>query len=52
MPFMLQLMAGAERLCHILEFDRELMSYFRMESQNEKGWDPLVQTFAFSFVSK
>ena len=36
-------MAGAERLCHIFEWGRELMSYFQMGTQDEKGWEPLVQ---------
>jgi len=35
-------MAGAERLCHIFEEGHELMSYFRMESRDEKGWEPLI----------
>jgi len=35
-------MAGAERLCHIYEGGRELMSHFRMGSRDEKGWEPLV----------
>jgi len=39
---MLQLMPGAERLCHIFKWGRELMSYFQMESRDEKGWEPLV----------
>jgi len=39
---MLQLMAGAERLCHFFEWGRELMSYFQMGSRDEKGWEPLV----------
>jgi len=38
---MLQLMAGAERLCRIFEWGRELMSYFQMGSRDEKGWEPL-----------
>jgi len=29
-------------LCHIFEVGRELMSYFRMGSRDEKGWEPLV----------
>jgi len=37
----LQLMAGAERLRHIFEWGRELMSYFRTGSRDEKGWEPL-----------
>ena len=41
-PLKLQLMAGAERLCHIFEGGRELMSYFRMGSRDEKGWEPLL----------
>jgi len=40
-PLELQLMAGTERLCHIFEWGRELMSYFRMGSRDEKGWEPL-----------
>jgi len=39
---MLQLMAGAERLCHIFEWGRELTSYFEIGSRDEKGWEPLV----------
>jgi len=39
---MLQLMAGAERLCHIFEWGRELMLYFQMGPRDEKGWEPLV----------
>ena len=39
-PLKLQLMAGAERLCHIFEGGRELMWYFRMGSRDEKGWEP------------
>jgi len=35
-------MAGAERLCHIFEWGRELISYFEMGSRNEKGWEPLL----------
>ena len=38
---MLQLMAGAERLCRIFEWGRELMSCFQMGSRDEKGWEPL-----------
>jgi len=34
-------MAGAERLCHSFEGGLELMSYFRMGSRDEKGWEPL-----------
>ena len=41
-PLELQLMAGAERLRHIFEWGRELMSYFRMGSGDEKGWEPLL----------
>ena len=40
-PLELQLMAGGERLRHIFEWGRELMSYFRMGSWDEKGWEPL-----------
>jgi len=39
---MLQLMAGAEQLCHIFEWGRELTSYFQMGSRDEKGWEPLL----------
>jgi len=35
-------MAGTERLCHIFEWGRELISYFEMGSRNEKGWEPLL----------
>jgi len=35
-------MAGAERLYHIFEWGRELISYFVMGSRNEKGWEPLL----------
>ena len=38
---MLQLMAGAERLCHFFEWGRELMSNFQMGSREEKGWETL-----------
>jgi len=44
-PLTLQLMAGAERLCHIFEGGRELMSYFRMGSRDKKvgnHWDKLI----------
>jgi len=41
-PWKLQLMAGAEWLCHIFEEGRELMSCFRMGSWDEKGWEPLL----------
>jgi len=40
-PSELQLMARAERLRHIFEWGREFMSYFRMGSRDEKGWEPL-----------
>ena len=33
---MLQLMAGAERLCHFFEWGRELMSYFQMGREMKK----------------
>jgi len=39
---MLQLMAGAERLCHILNRIASFMSYFQMGSRDEKGWEPLL----------
>ena len=39
---MLQLMAGAERLCHIFEWGRKLMSYLQMGSREETGWEPLA----------
>ena len=41
---MLQLMAGAERLCRIFEWSRELMSCFQMGLLDEKGWEPLMYT--------
>ena len=41
-PLELHLMAGAERLRHIFEWGREIMSYFRMGSRDKKGWEPLV----------
>jgi len=39
---MLQLMAGAERLCRIFEWGRELISCFQIGSRDEKGWEPLA----------
>jgi len=33
---MLQLTAGAERLCHFFEWGRELMSYFQMGREMKK----------------
>jgi len=39
---MLQLMAGAEQLCRIFEWGRELMSCLQMGSRDEKGWQPLT----------
>jgi len=44
---MLQLMAGAERLCHIFKWGRELISYFQMGLRDEKGWEPLGYRYAY-----
>jgi len=41
-PLELQLKTGAERLRQIFEWGRELMSYFRMGSRDEKGWKPMI----------
>jgi len=35
-------MPGAERLCHIFERGRELMSYIRTRSRYEESCEPLV----------
>ena len=49
---MLQLMAGAERLCHIFKWGRELISYFQMGLRDEKGWEPLGYRYAYGSWNK
>jgi len=46
---MLQLMAGAERVCYFFEWGRELLSYFQMGSRDEKVWEPMLSTVVFRF---
>jgi len=45
-------MSGAERLCHIFEGGRELMSYFQIRSLDEKGWEPLSYAISIDLVAE